>query len=161
MNEKVTLQLMTRALCHEFYRDFENDPDIFMDMSLFKPYRYDPEQVDRYFAARQGADRVTLAVIVRGRPVGEVQLKRIDREKGQCELSIHMQNDSVKGKGYGTQAERLALEYAFDVLGMRAVNADAVLKNRRSQHILEKVGFRYIGEDETFKYYRFERETAR
>ena len=154
MTEKVTLQPMTRALCHEFYRDFENDPDIFMDMSLFKPYRYDPEQVDRYFAARQGADRVLLAVIVGGRPVGEVQLKRIDREKGQCELSIHMQNDSVKGKGYGTKAILMAYVWARDVLGMKAVIADVVLKNTRSQHIFEKLGFRLVSEDETFKYYQ-------
>ena len=118
-------------------------------------------QVDRFFDARQSADRVMLAVMVNGRPIGEVQLKRIDREKRQCELSIHMQNDSVKGKGYGTQAEQLALEYAFDVLELQAVNADSVQKNRRSQHILEKVGFRYVGEDDTFKYYRFERETVR
>ena len=161
MSEKVTLQLMTRELCHEFYQDFENDPDIFMDMSLFRPYQYHAEQVDRFFDAKQSADRVMLAVMVNGRPIGEVQLKRIDWEKGQCELSIHMQNDSVKGKGYGTQAEQLALEYAFDVLELQTVNADSVQKNRRSQHILEKVGFRYVGEDETFKYYRFERETAR
>lgn len=157
MGGEVMLQVTTRELCHEFYRYFENDPDIYMDMSLFKPYQYSAEQVDRFFDAKQGADRVMLTAMVGGRPVGEVQLKRIDWEKRQCELSIHMQNDSVKGKGYGTQAERLALEYAFDVLGMQAVNADAVLKNRRSQHILEKVGFRYVSEDETFKYYRYER----
>lgn len=69
-----------------------------------------------------------------------------------------MQNDSVKGKGYGTQAERMAVKYAFDELGIVAVNADTVQKNTRSQHILEKVGFRLTGEDEMFKYYRIERQ---
>ena len=38
-----------------------------------------------------------------------------------------------------------------------AVNADAALKNTRSQHVLEKVGFQYTHEDDTFKYYRCER----
>ena len=42
-------------------------------------------------------------------------------------------------------------------LEMVAVKADAVLKNTRSQHVMEKVGFRYIREDETFKYYRCEK----
>ena len=37
---------------------------------------------------------------------------------------------------------------------MLAVNADAALKNTRSQHVLEKVGFEYVREDDTFKYYR-------
>ena len=60
----------------------------------------------------------------------------------------------VKGLGYGTYAEKLALKYAFDVLGMAAVNADAVIKNTRSQHVLEKVGFQLIGEGDGFKYYQ-------
>ena len=68
-----------------------------------------------------------------------------------------MQNDAVKGKGYGTQAEHLAIKIAFDELGMTAVNADAVMKNVRSQHVLEKTGFRLVGEDAAFKYYRIER----
>ena len=40
---------------------------------------------------------------------------------------------------------------------MVAVNADAALKNTRSQHVLKKVGFRYTHEDDTFKYYRCEK----
>ena len=68
-----------------------------------------------------------------------------------------MCDDSVKGKGYGTEVEMQVLRYAFDVLNMRAVNADALLQNTRSQHVMEKVGFRYVREDEKFKYYRCER----
>ena len=88
--------------------------------------------------------------------IGELQLKQIDRDRKECTLSIHMQNDSVKGKGYGTQAEKLAIKYAFEKLGMLAVNADAVLKNTRSQHVLEKVGFRFVKEEGIFRYYRVE-----
>lgn len=29
------------------------------------------------------------------------------------------------------------------------------LRNTRSQHVLEKVGFTFINEDSTFKYYRY------
>ena len=43
---------------------------------------------------------------------------------------------------------------------MVAVNADAALKNTRSQHVLEKVGFCYTHEDDTFKYYRCEANKA-
>ena len=51
----------------------------------------------------------------------------------------------------------MAVKIAFDELGMAAVNADTVMKNTRSQHVLEKAGFRFVGEDEAFKYYRIER----
>lgn len=155
---QISLCVMTRELCHQLYQGWENDPAIYMDMGLFSPYRYDKDAVDRYFDAKQAPDRVLFAILRDGAPVGELQLKQIDREKRECTLSIHMQNDGVKGRGYGTQAERLALRYAFDVLGMAAVNADTVVKNTRSQHILEKLGFQHIRDEGDFRYYRCRRK---
>ncbi len=155
--EDISLRVMTRELCHELFRSWENDPDIYMDMALFKPYRYDEAAVNRYFDAKQSPSRVLLAIMKDSAPVGEIQLKQIDRERGECTLSIHMQNDACKGRGYGTCAERLALQYAFGTLGMAAVNADVVVKNTRSQHVLEKVGFQFVKEENGFRYYRCER----
>lgn len=155
--EEISLCLMTRALCHELFKKWENDPDIYMNMDQFTTYQYDEAAVDRYFDTKQEPSRVLLAIMKDGAPVGEIQLKQIDRERKTCNLSIHMQNDTVKGRGYGTCAERLAVQYAFNVLGMTAVDADAITKNRRSQHVLEKVGFRYIKEENGFRYYRYER----
>ena len=153
----VELKKMTRELCHELYKGWSNDASIYMDMSLFKPYSYNKASVDRYFDSKNEPSRIIFAIMLDGKPIGELQLKQIDLEKAECTLSIHMQNDAVKDKGYGTQAERLAVKYAFDELGMVAVNADTIMKNTRSQHVLEKVGFHLIGEDGTFKYYRIER----
>lgn len=153
----IELKEMTRELCHELYKDWSNDASIYMDMSLFKPYSYNKASVDRYFDSKNEPSRIIFAIMLDIKPIGELQLKQIDLEKAECTLSIHMQNDAAKDKGYGTQAERLAVKYAFDELGMVAVNADTIMKNTRSQHVLEKVGFHLIGEDGTFKYYRIER----
>lgn len=155
--QMIRLEKMTRELCRELYRNWENDPAIYADLSRFGPYHYDEAGVDRYFDAKNEPSRVMFAIMLGNRPVGELQLKRIDHERKGCILSIHMQNDAVKGKGYGTQAERLALRFAFDELGMTTVLADAIRKNTRSQHVLEKVGFRFVGEDEMFRYYRIDR----
>lgn len=151
------LQVMTRELCHQFYKHFENDPAIYMDMSQFASYEYSASRVDAYYDAQQDPTRIVFMVMLDELPIGEVKLKFIDHIKKECSLGIHMQNDSVKGKGYGTQAERMAIQFAFDVLGMNAVNADAVLKNTRSQHILEKLGFKYTHSDDVFKFYRLEK----
>ena len=148
----VSLKPMTRQMCHEFYQNFQNDPAI----GHYYEYVYTPEIADRYFDTNSVADRKLFAIMVGDRIIGECKLKNIDLQKRECSMGIHLQNDAVKGKGYGTQAERLILQYAFEELGMLAVNADAALKNTRSQHVLEKVGFRYTHEDDTFKYYRCE-----
>lgn len=158
--DEVYLQIMSRELCHQFYRHFENDPAICMDMRQFSPYKYDAAQVDAYYEAQQDPSRVVFMVMLDDVPIGEVKLKYIDHLKKECSLGIHMQNDSVKGKGYGTQAEHMAIQFAFDVLGMKAVNADAVLKNTRSQHILKKLGFQHTHSDDTFQYYRLETPRA-
>ena len=148
----VSLQPMTREMCHVFYRQFQNDPAI----GHYYDYVYTPQTADRYYDNNLRADRKMFAIMVDGKIVGECKLKNIDFEKRECSMGIHLQNDSVKGKGYGTQAERLILRYAFEDLGMDAVNAEAFIKNTRSQHVLEKAGFRYIGEDDRFKFYRCE-----
>lgn len=148
------LKKMTRDLCHELYKNWENDPSIYGDMSAFSPYVYRTESVDKYFDAKNIPSRVLFAIMLDGIPIGELQLKYIDWVNAECTLSIHLQNDAVKGKGYGTQAERLAVQYAFNELGMKTIHADAILKNTRSQHVLEKVGFQLVGEDDAFKYYR-------
>ncbi len=43
------------------------------------------------------------------------------------------------------------------MLGLTAVNADTIVKNTRSQHVLEKVGFQYLKEEDGFRYYRLQR----
>ena len=148
---------MTRALCHQFFRGYESDPAVLPDESQFQPYVYSAEAADSFYERKQAPGRVELVAMMGGRTIGHVQLKNIDGEKRECEFGFHMQNDSVKGLGYGTRIARLALEYAFVHLGMDAVYAYTILKNTRSQHVLEKAGFRYINEKDGFKIYRCER----
>ena len=156
--EEITLIPMSRELCHEFYRGFVNDPDIFMDMGKFYKFQYDPQWVDDYIDRQASRGRVLFAVMLAGEPIGEVKLWDIDREKRECKLGIHLQSDAVKGRGFGTRAEIMAVEYAFRELGLDRVLADAVLKNTRSQHVLQKAGFRFTHQDGHLRWYSRERE---
>lgn len=157
----IRLSPMTRAYMHELFRGFVYDPDIFLDLSLYERAKdggYDPKRVDALFDRNEAQqDRRAFAVLLGDRVIGEVSLKHIDQEEKTCELSIHLQSDTVKNKGYGTQAERLAIAYAFDTLGMDPILADTVAKNRRSQHMLEKLGFTRYGEKNGFKSYRLDK----
>ena len=155
--KEITLCIMTRELCHQFFREHESDPAVYADESQFKPYVYSEDTANRFYERKQVPGRLELVAMMDGRTIGHVQLKNINEEKRECEFGFHMQNDSVKGLGYGTQIARLALEYAFENLEVDAVCAYTVPKNTRSQHVLEKVGFRYINEENGFKYYRFDR----
>ena len=154
---EISLCFMTKELCHQFFRELESDPAEYSDESQFQPYVYSEEAAESFYKRKQVPGRVELVAIMDGRTIGHVQLKNIDTEKRECELGFHMQNDSVKGLGYGTQIAMLALDYAFDNLDVDAVYAYTILKNTRSQHVLEKVGFQYINEQNGFKYFRYGR----
>lgn len=154
---EVYLHPMTRELCHAFFKKFENDTDIFVDSTAYAQYQYDEKKVNEYFDMNQDASRIVFAVMLDNKPIGEIKLKNIDFKKEECSLGIHLVNDSVKGKGYGTQAEKLALQYAFEILRMQAVNADTLVKNVRSQRVLEKVGFQYVQEEDGYRYYKIKK----
>lgn len=68
-----------------------------------------------------------------------------------------MKNSKYKDHGIGTQAVRLSVQYVFDDLDIPTLYADSIQTNGRSQHVLEKVGFTFIREDQDFKYYQIDR----
>ena len=150
---------MTKELQRRFFQGFANDPDSFADMERFSEYVYCEEASDSHWERQQKLGRIHLAVMLEEEPIGEVILKEIDKANRSCTLSIHMKNDSVKNRGIGTRAENLTLKYAFEALGMETVFADAIHKNKRSQHVLEKVGFQKTHCDEIFAYYRCDKDT--
>ena len=85
--------------------------------------------------------------------VGELKIYDIVDNKS-AKLGITMQKSEYKDKGYGTEAEKLAVNYVFEQLDIPILYADSILPNTRSQHVLEKVGFELIKSDEQRKYYR-------
>lgn len=69
-------------------------------------------------------------MLLQDAPIGEVILKNMDEANRSCVMSNHLQNNSVKNLGYGTQAEVLALQYAFHEMKMETVCADAIQINQ-------------------------------
>lgn len=130
---------MTKSLLRQFFQSFSNDPDLFSDMSRFTEYIYHEADVDAYWERQQQLGRVHLAVMLEREPIGEIILKNIDSGKGT--LSIHMKNDAVKNRGYGTQAEILALDYAFQDLKLQTVFADAIHKTYEANMFWKKSDF--------------------
>lgn len=158
----VELIPMTRELYHELFDGYEYDPVIFKDVAEYEKYRgfvYDRDRVDAHYDSRVSRENyLTFAVSVSGSVIGEAVLKHIDQDKKSCELGIHLKNDGFKNKGFGTEAEKLAVEYAFRELGMECVTADCLMKNVRSQRVLEKVGFIKTGEEDGFVRYELRKK---
>lgn len=157
MEPEITLKPMTAQMYHAFFRDYQNDADLYLDKSEFREYTYNRETVDAYIRRQIALKRLPFAILYGDEMVGELKFYDIKPHESAV-LGITMKSGQYKDRGFGTQAERLAIDYAFHKLDIPVLYADAVLTNTRSQHVLEKVGFQLISQDARRKYYRISRE---
>ena len=75
------------------------------------------------------------------RPVGSVYLRDIDREHRKAEYGIFIGEEDALGQGYGTQAAKLAITYAFEELKLHKVILRVLAGNDRAKKSYEKAGF--------------------
>ena len=157
---KVRLAPMTRAMFEEYCREYENDPDLYLDPAQYVPFQYSEAWIDRYLRRIADLGRVQLAILYGDETVGEIVIKNIE-PKTCATMGLTLKNASYKDRGIGTRAERLAVEYVFHELDIPVLYADSIQTNTRSQHVLEKVGFTFLREDAEFKYYEIRRDAPR
>ncbi len=155
---EITLAPMTAEMYHCYFKEYENDPDLLLDGQPYISYTYGKEKVERYIQRQKDLKRIPLAILCGDEVVGEIIIRNVEDHKCAA-MGITLKNAKYKDRGIGTAAERLAIRFVFYELGIPTLFADAVRTNTRSQHVLEKVGFLFIGEDRDFKYYRIDRDS--
>lgn len=78
-------------------------------------------------------------------PVGHANLRDWLTPHRTAEFGITIGDPGNRGRGYGTEAARLVLRWAFDVLGVHNVWLDTISTNVGAIRAYEKAGFREIG----------------
>jgi RimJ/RimL family protein N-acetyltransferase len=98
-------------------------------------------------AEKDPALDIELAIALRetGELIGETGLYSIDWIARTAESGSWLYRAADRGKGYGTEAKLLLLEYAFDRLGLNMIWAWVKERNPRSQAALRKQGYRDAG----------------
>ena len=79
------------------------------------------------------------------RPIGTAGLIAINAAHRTAELGIGIGEQDCWGKGYGTEATRLVLDYAFTMLGLHNVMLRAFSYNERAIRVYQRAGFQEIG----------------
>lgn len=111
----VYLCKMTKSKMHDFFRAFSYDP-VAMPENNNSHYTYGAAAVDALFEKYMRQGKMHFAVTLGNTVIGDVYLKNINSVDQVCTMAIHMTNDSYKGHGYGTNAEKQILAYAFQTL---------------------------------------------
>ncbi|MCM3749484.1 GNAT family N-acetyltransferase [Paenibacillus pasadenensis] len=77
--------------------------------------------------------------------IGRIALTGITRGPAQHANVGYFIDQAHNGKGYATKAVELAVQAAFDELGLHCVQAGVMPRNARSARVLTKAGFRHEG----------------
>ncbi|MGN0377040.1 MAG: UDP-4-amino-4,6-dideoxy-N-acetyl-beta-L-altrosamine N-acetyltransferase [Suilimivivens sp.] len=75
------------------------------------------------------------------KPVGSVYLRDIDTNHRKAEYGIFIGEESALSRGYGTQAAKLMIRYAFDELKLHKLMLRVLAGNERARRSYEKAGF--------------------
>lgn len=81
------------------------------------------------------------SIQVDGRCVGTTRLHHLDRENRRARYAIGIFDARARGLGYGTEATRLVLRYAFETLGLHRVDLRVLAFNRQAIACYERCGF--------------------
>ncbi|MBR4557615.1 MAG: GNAT family N-acetyltransferase [Clostridiales bacterium] len=76
-----------------------------------------------------------------GRVVGHFIMRYLNGNNKLLRFGWVIVDDSIRGKGYGTEMLRLGLKYAFEILGVDKVTIGVFENNELAHRCYQKVGF--------------------
>jgi RimJ/RimL family protein N-acetyltransferase len=102
--------------------------------------------------AQQATGRYLFAVrpLADGTLIGILELDGILWPHGVCWISIAIGDPAVRGKGFGSEAMRLALRFAFHELNLHRVALTVFSYNTHAIATYERLGFRHEGTHREF-----------
>lgn len=101
-----------------------------------------------YDGLQRGNDReIAFTIYERAtwRPIGSMALHGVDYRNRTAEFGIMIGEVDARGRGFGTEATRLMLDYAFTALGLNNVLLSVFAYNAAGLKAYEKAGFREMG----------------
>jgi diamine N-acetyltransferase len=145
--ERVRLRAIEREDIPTFVRWF-NDPEVRRYLLMSEPMSKAKEE--RWFEAQlEAQDQFIFAIEAlvdeEWIHIGNVGLLRVDWKNRLSALGIALGEKEYWGQGYGTDATRTMLRFAFEELGLQRVELTVFDFNVRAVRCYERVGFQHEG----------------
>jgi RimJ/RimL family protein N-acetyltransferase len=126
----------------EYARLLDDEPPKLYSVKSFKAWlerKFDQDDEFRYF--------FTIRTLEEDQLIGFIGLFGIQWNHGSAWVGIGLGERDYWGKGYGTDAMRLILRYAFRELNLYRLNLDVFAYNPRAIRSYEKAGFKIEGRE--------------
>lgn len=139
----VSLRLVTLGDCTQEYVDWLADKEV----NAYLETRWSEQNLEsiRHFVQLMSASPVNYLFAIFQKStqchIGNIKVGPIDTNHGYADVSYFIGEKSCWGKGYATEAIRLAADFAFTRLSLHRLQAGLYAGNRGSARALEKAGF--------------------
>jgi len=143
--EKVALSIISKA-DFPFFVSWLNDPEVIVYLSMRRVITPEGEE-EWYERVRKDPHTRQFSIIALPEEeiIGVTGLDRIDPYDGSATFGIFLGKKEYWGKGYGTEATSLMLDYAFNCLNLHHVWLIVKDFNKRAIKCYKKVGFKEVG----------------
>lgn len=141
--EKVALGPIRRDLLPLYFK-WNNDLEVLATLGEVRPMALEA-LAEHYERSSKAADEVHFTVYERStlRPVGGASLTAITARTATFNLVIGEKD--TWGRGYGTEATRLVLDFGFNALGLHNIMLVVLSTNQRGIRAYTRAGFRVMG----------------
>ncbi|MBI4786340.1 MAG: GNAT family N-acetyltransferase [Chloroflexi bacterium] len=147
LGEKVELAAIKREYLPR-YVEWLNDWEVARYLMPGMPQVMTLESETEWFDARQ-KDKSSFVFAILGLPeknlIGNCGLHNLDLKNRCAVFGIFIGDKNYWSKGYGTDATRTLLRFAFEQLGLNRVELEVYDYNPRAMRAYEKAGFRRDG----------------
>jgi RimJ/RimL family protein N-acetyltransferase len=143
----VTLGVVQREYLPSYVK-WLNDWELRRLLAPNLPHPYTMEDEEGWFnRLRDERDSRVFAVLTNaeGRLLGNCSLHRIDWTNRHAMFGIFIGDKNDRRKGYGRDATRVLLRYAFEEAGLNRIELEVFSFNTSAIRLYEKVGFRMEG----------------
>lgn len=117
-----------------------NDPEVTQYITINHPMTL--EQELEYLKSNTGKqDKILLGIETNeGVYIGNISIDKINNVDRTATTGTIIGEKKYWGKGYGTEAKMLLLNYAFNTLNIRKIHSSAISFNERSVNYQKKTG---------------------
>lgn len=134
----------------EAFNRWQRDSEYFRLLASEASYPYSVRAIKHWIEKGQEKDPPPFSLFIiqtleDNRLIGDIGLDTIRNGGGDTFVGIGIGEREYWGKGYGTDAMRIMLRYAFTELNLHRVSLDVFEYNPRAIRSYEKAGFRHEG----------------
>lgn len=144
LGERIYLRQLNEADASQNYCNWLNDPEV----NKYLETRQSTIQALRKYIKKQLDNPNSFFVGIfdkeNDKHIGNIKLEPIDWKKKKAIFGILIGDKNYWGRGIGTEAVKLIVDYAFQTLGIDEVELGVISENKRAIRTYEKADFKVI-----------------